>query len=52
VRIDAGRSTATITVTPVDDGVTEAPETVILTLFAGADYDLGSTAAATVTIQD
>jgi hypothetical protein len=50
VTIVAGQSSADITVTPINDGVIEAPETVILTLAANAAYVVGSPAAATVTI--
>jgi subtilisin family serine protease/peptidase E len=50
--IPAGRSTATNTVTPVDDAVVEATETVILTLAANATYTVGSPSSATVNIAD
>ena len=51
----AGSATATITITPVNDGVGgEGPETVVLTLVDGVAYDLGdpSSQSATVTITD
>ena len=43
-------STATITVTPIDDGLYEGNETVILTLAVDPAYGIGSTQSATVTI--
>ena len=49
--ITAGASSATVTVTPVDDAVTEAAETVVLTLSTGF-YLIGGSSSATVTIQD
>jgi hypothetical protein len=50
----AGQATADVFVIPAPDGVTEAAETVIVTLSDGATYDLGApaTATATVTIAD
>jgi Ca2+-binding RTX toxin-like protein len=50
--ITAGTTTTTIDVTPVDDSDVESSETVILTLQDGADYDLGATTQATVTLAD
>ncbi|MEP0983576.1 choice-of-anchor I family protein [Leptolyngbya sp. AS-A5] len=51
VTIPAGQGSATLTITPVNDGNTaEGNETVILNLVDGAAYDLGSTSSATVTI--
>ncbi len=50
--IDAGQSSVVITVTPVDDAEVEIAETVILTLVDAAEYDLGATVEATVTIAD
>ena len=47
-----GATTATITVTVVDDNLAEGSETIILTIADGADYDPGATAATTVTITD
>src|SRR5262245_59838474 len=39
--IPLGSSSATITVTPIDDLLVEGPESVIVTLTDTADYDLG-----------
>ena len=52
VVIPVGQSSAAITVTPTNDGVSEPPETVILTITANALYTVGSPSAATVTISD
>ncbi|MUG95831.1 hypothetical protein F7734_27120 [Scytonema sp. UIC 10036] len=48
----AGASSVDITITPVDDALVEGNETVTLTLVDTADYDLGATSTATVTIAD
>jgi Calx-beta domain len=50
VMIPAGSTTANITVTPIDDATMEGPETVQLSLTAGAGYTVGSPSAQTVTI--
>jgi ribosomal protein S7 len=50
VAIGAGSSTATITVTPVNDTEVEIPETVVATLGADAAYTVGAPSNATVTI--
>jgi hypothetical protein len=52
VTIPAGQASVTITVTPIQDWQAESPETVILTLIDGANYNLGpaGTQTATVTI--
>ncbi|MFD2099281.1 gliding motility-associated C-terminal domain-containing protein, partial [Flagellimonas iocasae] len=50
VNILDGDQTATITVTPDDDGLTELDETVIVTLDPGAGYTVGAPDNATVTI--
>jgi hypothetical protein len=50
--IPAGQASVTVTVTPRNDGVVEGPETVVLTLVDGANYDLGAATTATVTIAD
>ena len=52
VVIPAGSASATITVTPVDDTVSEGDETVVVTLSSSASYNVGSPSAATVTIAD
>lgn len=52
VVIAAGSASATVVITPVDDAVDEANETVILTLAPGAGYTIGSSNSATVTIAD
>jgi hypothetical protein len=53
VIIPAGRSSATITVTPIDDGIVEeGNETVVLQLQADAAYSLGTSKSTTVTIID
>lgn len=45
-----GNDTATITVTPIDDALVEANETVIVTLTTGSGYDVGSPDNATINI--
>ncbi|MCH8042669.1 MAG: S8 family serine peptidase [Planctomycetes bacterium] len=52
VQIDDGQSSATITLTPVDDVEEEGDEMLTLTLDVGAGYQVGSPASATVTIAD
>src|SRR5204862_3956404 len=52
VTIPAGSSTATLTVTPIDDSTVEGNETVVLTLSANAAYTVGSPNSATITIAD
>jgi Galactose oxidase-like, Early set domain/Calx-beta domain len=52
VVIPAGSASATITVTPVDDSVSEGDETVVVTLGSSVSYNVGSPSAATVTIAD
>src|SRR5262249_43086944 len=47
-----GEATTTRTITPNNDALVEGPETVILTLQDGAQYDVGATATDTVTIAD
>jgi Calx-beta domain/Bacterial TSP3 repeat len=48
----AGASSVAITITPLDDNVSEGNETVVLTLNANSAYTLGSSSSATVTILD
>jgi len=50
IRFAAGESTATQTVTPVQDTLVESDETVILTLAAGTGYTVGTASSATVTL--
>jgi hypothetical protein len=50
VTIPASAASVDVTITPTDDALVEAAETVILTLTDGAAYDLGATTSATVTI--
>jgi hypothetical protein len=51
--IPAGATSATVTITPVNDATNEGSETVILTVNANAAlYTLGTTTSATVTIAD
>ena len=52
VTILDGQPSATITITPVDDGEVEGNETVVLTLTADAAYTIGSPSSDTVTIAD
>ena len=53
VDIPAGQTSASIAVTPVDDGIPEFDERVALTLAAGADYDIDPLAQTdTVTLVD
>ena len=51
VTIPAGSASATVTVTPIDDTVVDAAETVIATIQPGA-YAVGTASSATVTIAD
>lgn len=52
VIIPTGSTTATVTVTPIDDALFEGPESVILTISPDASYTVGVPGAATVTITD
>ena len=52
VTMGAGVSSATVTITPIDDLVFEGPETVILTLIETNGYTVVSPASATVRIAD
>jgi hypothetical protein len=52
VSIPAGQTTVDRTIAPINDGSVEGNETVIVTLTDGAQYDLGATTSATVTIAD
>ena len=48
--IPAGSSSATITITPINDTLVEGDETVVLTLSANAAYTVGAPSSATITI--
>ena len=50
VTIPAGSSTATLTVTPLQDSLVEADETIVLTLANGTGYVVGSPDSDTVTL--
>jgi hypothetical protein len=50
VTIPAGRTSATIVVTPVDDDAIESTESVVVTLAANTAYIVGSSSTATVDI--
>jgi hypothetical protein len=52
ITIPAGASSATRTVTPIDNSTVEPSETVILTISANAAYTVASPSSATVTIAD
>jgi len=52
VVIPAGQTTGTITVTVVDDGLSEGDETAVLTLSVPTNATLGATTVHTVTIAD
>ena len=52
VNIRAGAASARIVVVAAADGIADGGETVVVTLAAGTGYDVGSPAAATVTIAD
>ncbi len=52
VVIPDGQTTATITLTPIDDAVSEGTETVVLTLASGTGYEIGPQNTATVSIVD
>lgn len=52
VTIPAGQASANITVAPLQDGIAEGAETVIVTLAADNAYTVGTADAATVTIGD
>lgn len=50
--LPAGASSGTITIDTLDDSQVEGDETVIVSLQSGTGYDVGTPAAATVTIAD
>src|SRR6185503_14862801 len=52
VTFPAGQATVDRVVTPFNDGFVEGPETVIVSLVDGAQYDVGFPSSATITIAD
>jgi len=52
VTIPAGASSATVTVTPIDDNQIEGDETVVLTPSSSTGYTAGSPGSATIVIHD
>ncbi|MBD2322527.1 MULTISPECIES: Calx-beta domain-containing protein, partial [unclassified Desertifilum] len=52
VTIPEGETTATISITPLDDNQVESDETINITLIAGTGYTLGTTTTTTVTLAD
>jgi hypothetical protein len=52
VTIPANATSATITVTPIDDQTVEGNETVVVTLSAGTGYTVGTPGSATMNIAD
>ncbi len=52
VTIPAGYTSATVTITPIDDNNVEGNEWVILSLDSGSDYVVGASVSATVTLGD
>ncbi len=52
VHFPAGARSTLVTIHPVDDGVLESQESVVLTLLAGPGYQVGSPNTAWVTIDD
>ena len=50
--IPVGSSSASVVVSPIDDGVVEGDESVDVTLVAGVGYELGAVVAGSVTIAD
>jgi hypothetical protein len=52
VTIPAGASSATVTITPLDDPTVESTETVVLTLSSDGAYTIGASSNATVSIFD
>lgn len=52
INIPASAASATINITPVDDGDTEGPEDVTISLASGTTYDIGAQSFDNVTIAD
>ncbi len=47
-----GVTEVTVTLTPIDDAVTELPETVVVTLYPGAHYRVGAAGSAQAVVAD
>jgi hypothetical protein len=52
ITISSGNLFRIMDITPIDDGIQEGDETLILTLASGASYNIGTPNSATVTIAD
>lgn len=52
VTIGAGQTSATVSISIIDDSIDEADETVVVSVNDGSNYDVGSPSAATATILD
>ena len=52
VTIDANQTSATVTITPVADGLTEGDETAVVTITPAANYTIAAPGTATITIHD
>ncbi len=52
VNFAVGQTTATITITPVQDGQLEGNQTLTISLTPSSNYNLGTSTSATLTIQD
>lgn len=52
VVVPAGAASADVVITPVNDGIPEPPETVVLSLLPGAGYVVGAAGQAAITIED
>ena len=52
ITLAAGATSATVTVTPIDDTISEGAESVTLTIATGAGYSVGTPASASATIAD
>jgi subtilase family serine protease len=50
ITVPAGAPSATVTIVPIDDATIETPESVVLSLAPGADYAVGASPTATVTL--
>ena len=52
VTIPAGSNAVTFAITPLDDGIIECSETVIVSVVAGVNYTISANSSATAVIQD